>query len=252
MKGYKEFSIDLAKKAGIIMRNNFSLDMKKEWKSDGTPLTVTDTQINKLVIDEIEKEYPEHGILAEEESRAKDSEYTWVCDPLDGTIPFSHGYPTFVFSLALTKNGESILGVIFDPIMNRKLYAEKGKGVFLNGQKIKTSDEKMLNGRSIVNYDAEVRGEKTRKALLEKKCYVSNFYSAVYASLLVACGEFTAELYGYKSPWDGAAAKIIVEEAGGKVTDFEGKEQRYDKEINGFIASNGFVHEELLEICKNA
>lgn len=252
MKDYKDFSIDLARKAGKIMKNNFSLGMKKEWKTDGTPLTITDTSINRLVINEIEKDYPSFGIIAEEESRPKDSEYTWVCDPLDGTIPFSHGYPTFVFSLALTENGESILGVIYDPIMDRMLFAEKGKCAFLNSKKIKVSNQKTLNSRSIINYDAEVRGNKIRDSLLEKECYVSTLYSAVYASLLVACGQFTAELYGHKYPWDGAAAKIIIEEAGGKVTDFDGKEQRYDRNINGFIASNGLVHDELLKICKNA
>jgi myo-inositol-1(or 4)-monophosphatase len=251
MKNYKNFAIELAQKAGGIMRENFSLGMKKKWKSDGSPVTITDTIVNKLVIDSVEKTFPDHGIIGEEESNnLKGSEYVWVCDPLDGTVPFSHACPTFVFSLALVKNGVSVLGVIYDPIMSRMLFAEKDKGAFLNSERTKVSDQKILNSKSIVNYDADVRGDNIRKNLLKKKCYVPNLYSAAYASLLVACGQFTAELYGRQYPWDGAATKVIVEEAGGRVTDFSGKEQKYNRDINGFIASNGLVHDELVEICK--
>jgi len=90
----------LARQAGEVMRKDFSLGMKKEWKKDKTPVTVTDTFVNRMVINAIGKEYPEHSILGEEENSLKDSEYVWVCDPIDGTIPFSHGFPIFAFSLS--------------------------------------------------------------------------------------------------------------------------------------------------------
>lgn len=248
-----EFAEGLAREAGKIMRENFSLSstgMKKEWKSDNTPLTVTDTAINKLVIEAISKAYPSHSVIGEEASNLKESEYTWVCDPVDGTIPFSHGFPTFAFSLALTKNGESILGVMYDPIMDRMISAEKGKGAHLNGQKISVSSEKEITKQSFVELNTDDRMTSLRAYLHEKECYVPTIYSCVYASMLVATGEFVAAIYPYDKPWDAAAVKIVVEEAGGKVTDLKGAEQRYDGKVNGFVASNAHVHDELLRALK--
>ncbi len=248
---YKDFVLGLAAKAGKVMLANFSLGMKKDWKEDDTPLTVTDTAINKMVIEEIKKKFPEHALLGEEESNMKDSEYVWVCDPIDGTVPFSHGYPTFMFSLALTHNGESMLGVLYDPILNRMFYAEKGKGAFLNGKPVRVSKVKSFKN-AMVNFDTDGRLKGLRNILIEKgDAYTTTFYSSTYGASLVACGEFVAEVYEYNKPWDGAAVKIIIEEAGGKVTDIAGKEQRYDRTINGFVATNGLVHDELIKMIRS-
>lgn len=250
MKQYKKIAIDLAYESGEIMRNNFSLGMKKEWKGDNTPLTETDTRINKLVIDTISKHFPDHSILGEEGSKMiESSEYTWVCDPIDGTIPFSHGYPTFVFSLALTKNGESILGVIYDPMLDRLLVAEKGKGATMNNKPISVSKISSF-ATAQINLDAKLELTRLRE-IFPKESRISTLLSAVYSGLLVACGEFVAEIFEHKHPWDGAAVKIIVEEAGGKVTDIFGNEQRYDREINGFVASNGIMHDKIIALIKS-
>ena len=249
MQSEFEFAKGLAREAGKIMRENFSassVGMKREWKDDNTPLTITDTAINKLVLDAIEKNYPTHSFVGEEGSNIKESEYTWVCDPVDGTIPFSHGFPTFTFSLALTKNGESIVGVIYDPIMDRLVSAEKGKGAYLNGQKISVSSEKTITKQSFVELNTNERMTSLRAYLHEKGCYVPTIYSCVYASMLVATGEFAAAIYPHDKPWDAAAVKVIIEEAGGKVTDLDGNDQRYDGKVNGFVASNGHAHDELV------
>lgn len=249
MDGALRFAENLAREAGKIMRENFSASsfgMKREWKSDNTPLTVTDTAINKLVLDAIEKNYPTHSFVGEEGSNIKESEYTWVCDPVDGTIPFSHGFPTFAFSLALTKNGESTVGVIYDPIMDRMITAEYGKGAYLNGEKISVSSEKAITKQSFVEINTDNRMTPLRAYLHEKEAYVPCLYSCVYASMLVATGEFAASIYPFDKPWDAAAVKIVVEEAGGKVTDLDGNEQRYDGKVKGFVASNGSVHNELV------
>lgn len=243
-----DFAIGLAREAGEIMRQNFTLGMKKEWKSDDTPITVTDLQINALVMNAVQKKYPTHSFIGEEGSNVIESEYTWVCDPVDGTVPFSHGYPTFAFSLALTKNGESILGAIYDPIMDRLLHAEKGTGAFLNEKKISVSKDTDFGKKSFVEGTGGDSFPAIRGALEAKGCYVPLIYSCVYASMLVATGEFLAAYYNFDKPWDGAAVKIIVEEAGGKVTDLKGKEQRYDRVINGFIASNGVIHQKLVAL----
>ena len=250
---YKNFVIDLAYKAGERMRKDFTLGMKKEWKKDKTPVTVTDTFVNQMVIDSISKKFPEHSVLGEEISNLKDdAEFVWVCDPIDGTIPFSHGFPIFAFSLALVKDGKPILGVIYDPILDRLVYAEKDKGATLNGKPIKVSSASSFSERTIIDGGIQALGllgldEKIQK----REVLTTRIYSCVYGGMLVALGEFIAEIYRYINPWDAAAVKIVVEEAGGKVTDLLGLEQRYDQEINGFIASNGRVHDELVRRAKN-
>ncbi len=244
------FAINLARQAGKIMKQNFSLGMKKEWKDDSQPLTVTDTEINALVLRAVQEKYPTYSFIGEEGSRLIESEYTWVCDPVDGTIPFSHGFPTFVFSLALVKNGESILGIIYDPMCDRLLHAEKGTGAFLNGKKISVSKKAKLGGGMFVEIGGYSKLPKLQETVASTGCRILTFYSCVYAGMLVASGELVGQVYKSNEPYDAAAVKIVVEEAGGKVTNLRGGEQRYDKKINGFIASNGLIHQELVDFIR--
>lgn len=252
----KEFSLakDLAYKAGTKMKAAFTLDMKKDWKEDNSPVTETDTAINHMVIEEIKKAFPTHSILGEEEThQVEGSEYAWLCDPIDGTIPFSHGAPTFMFLLALVdqKDGQPVLGVMYDPMMDRFLHAIKGTGAFLNGQPIRVSDAKTCQSKCIeISYRDNIQGKPNllRYALSKKGAKIINFNCVGYGQMLVACGEFVASIFGYSKPYDVAAAKIIIEEAGGKVTDMAGNTQRYDRQINGCIMTNGHLHDDLLTI----
>lgn len=250
MPGALDFATSLAQKAGTLMRENFSLGMKKEWKEDTTPVTATDTKINEMVLKACEANYPQYSFIGEEGSRLIESEYSWVCDPIDGTMPFSYGWPTFAFSLALTRKGESILGVIYDPICDRLLHAEKGTGTFLNGKKIRVSEAPKLDLTTFVETTGSRNFPMLQDRLIAAGCRVLGLYSCVYGGMLVAAGELVGCIYKYDKPWDAAAVKIIVEEAGGKVTDLKGVEQRYDATINGFIASNGVVHQELIELIQ--
>jgi myo-inositol-1(or 4)-monophosphatase len=243
---YKDFALDLAKKAGGVIRSNFSLDVKKEWKVDNSPVTETDKSINKMVIDAVAENFPGHSVLGEEESNLiEGSEYTWVCDPVDGTVPFSHGIPTCVFSLALVQKGIPIIGVIYDPFMDRLFYAEKGSGAFLNGNKIHVNNSNM--NHSVISWESKTVSY--LKAKYPANTFMS-LYTICYEGALVACGSITAAYYGGKWAHDVAALKVIVEEAGGKVTDRDGNEQAYDRNINGALISNGVVHDELLEFIK--
>ncbi|MFH0714370.1 MAG: inositol monophosphatase [Candidatus Diapherotrites archaeon] len=254
MTEYKAFALDLAEKAGKIIRENFSVGMKKEWKSDHSPVTETDLKINQMVIEAVQKQFPEHGILSEEESAFDGkSEYVWVCDPVDGTIAFSHAVPTCVFSLALVRNGESILGVVADPFLERMFSAEKGKGAFLNGKKLHVSEQTSLSNAVIgcgrwkgKTYDLEA----LTFPLLEEGASVLDLGSVTYMGMLVSSGEFAGNLFQGIRPWDMAALKVIVEEAGGKMTDLFGNEQRYDRDLRGAIASNGKVHDELVKMVQ--
>jgi len=255
MDAYLSFAIDLAQQAGDIMRHNFHGNMKKEWKEDDSPLTVTDTTINNLVIDQVKAQYPGHAILGEEASFSiEGADYVWVVDPVDGTIPFSHGVPTFVFSLALTYKGESIVGVVYDPIMNRLLHAEKDKGAFLNGQPLHVSTSGTL-AHTVLNIDGpqseEFPVDHMPKKIHEVKGRITKFSCLAYGGMMVALGEYSAAICTGWLPWDIAALKVIVEEAGGKVTSLYGEEQAYNKNIKGALISNGLVHDEVLHLLKN-
>lgn len=243
----KQFAIKIAKQAGKIIVSNFSMGMKKNWKADSSPVTKTDIAVNKMVIQEAKKYFPTHGVLGEEQSYAVEGkEYLWVCDPVDGTVPFSHGFPTFCFSLALVKDGVPILGVVYDPMMKRMLVAEKGKGAYLNNKKIKVN--KLDLSRGVSGW--------TNLGMTELRTKYPNlccicFWCICYEGMLVAAGEIQASYYNHHGAHDIAALKVIIEEAGGKVTDRNGNEQRYDRKINGALLSNGVVHKELLEFIKN-
>jgi len=252
----KKFAIDIAKQAGNIIQENFTLGMKKEWKKDKTPLTETDQIINDMVVKGIKENFPDHGILAEEGGNTQEqAEYVWLCDPVDGTIPFSYGIPTCVFSITLVKSGDPILGVVLDPFQDRLYYAEKGKGAFLNDKQIHVSEEKSID-RNLVcavawqtaPYDLLSLPEK----LVKKGAIIVNLGSTIYMGMLVACGESVATAWPGKTPWDMAPLKIIVEEAGGKVTDLNGNDQKYNKDIFGTVASNGYVHDQIIAMTKQS
>ena len=250
----KKFAIDLAKQAGEIMRKHFSDSITKEWKKDSTPVTVADKEINELVVQTVLKNYPDYGLLAEEGgSNYTNQEYVWVCDPIDGTLPYSHAIPASTFSLALVKDGDPILGILYDPFIDRTYFAEKGKGAELNGEKITVMNDSDLAGKVIgtvtwPNAPYDFMG--LYNELFKLDVRPVNMVVTTYFGMLVASGQLIANIFHGDSPWDIAAQKILVEEAGGKVTDLEGNQQRYDKKTAGMLASNGLVHDQLLDIIK--
>lgn len=257
---YKEFALDLAHQAGVIMKEYFSSGIEKEWKANNTPVTEADKKINQLVIDAIRKVFPTHGVIAEEGSDVRESTYQWVCDPIDGTIPFSTAIPTCAFSLALVEEGEPILGVIYDPFMNRMFTAEKGKGAYMNNKKISVSHEATLergcvglNGyKDFKIEDKTINAMELVNELVKEKTKIISLWSIVYPSMLIATGDIPAVIGRGGNVWDYAAIKILVEEAGGKVTDLLGKEQRYDRPVRGCLLTNGHLHDHMLEIIKRS
>lgn len=251
MSDYREFAVSIAQEAGAIVRKNFGLNTSRTWKLDRTPVTETDLAINKLVIDAVAATYPAHRVLGEEIASAgeSNSEWTWVCDPIDGTLDFMSGIPINTFSLALTHHGESKLGVVFDPFCNRLFVGERGLGATLNNEPISVSAAPTLD-KTLIDLEAGINrpscSDEVRDYLKKRGSIVFNFYSSVYAAMLVACGQFSGIIHAYPYAWDAAAVSVIVTEAGGTVTDLAGNDQRYDRQINGFIASNGLVHPDLV------
>lgn len=255
MQNYLTFAQTLAHEAGDIMRHYF-LTSDRTWKDDATPITKADTEINDLVIKRVREKYPEHSIHGEERSDYTDSKYLWVCDPIDGTLPYSSGIPASTFSLALVIDGVSTVGVVYDPFNNRLFYATKDGGAFMNDSQIHVSDQSTLENAvmnvEVLYYpklDLEVPLSSSLKdALIDRGVKTFQLWSSVLSSVLVAQGTMTAVIMNGKTIQDGAAIKVIIDEAGGKVTDMYGNDQRYDEPARGFIASNGHVHDELVKI----
>lgn len=255
---YRKFALALAREAGGIIRDTLTLKTAKKIKTSGvlagTLVTQTDIAINTLVVRSIKKAFPKHGILAEEGSHVSArNEYVWVCDPLDGTNQFAYSVPLCTFSLALTKQGQSVLGVIYDPFTDRMFSAEKGRGAFMNGGRIFVSQTPALEHAHFGLMwwrDAQYDFSRLANALQQKGARIMQNFSIAYMGALVAGGAFDGTIFPGKYPYDSAAVKVIVEEAGGKVTDIFGNEQRYDRPIKGHIASNGILHEKLLALVR--
>lgn len=248
-----DFAQGLAKEAGDIIRQNFTLAMNKKWKEDNTPLTMTDLAINDLVSQAVKLKYPDYGLISEEGGFYNGQECAWVCDPVDGTIPFSHGVPICTFLLSLIKNGKSILGVSYDPFMDRMYYAEKGRGAYLNGNKIQVSKYKNIH-KTAVTILSWPLAKYQYPGLYEEVCKQDVFdiqpSSVGYVDMMVACGEFSAVIFPGESVWDSAAQKIIVEEAGGRFTDLFNREPDFTEVCQGHICTNGILHDYFVGLVK--
>lgn len=249
----KKFITSLAKEAGEIMRkyvNNVDISIKE----DESIVTQADKEINQLVIDRIKKHFSTHDIYGEESSDySNNSEYLWVCDPIDGTIPFSNDIPVYVFSLALVQNGVPILGVIYEPCTNKLYFAQKDKGAYCNDNKINVNSHNELKH----NYIGFTSWNKAKylisplySKLINLGMRVFDIGSIAYMGTLVASGKFCGIYFPQQSVYDVAAIKLIIDEAGGKCSDIYGEDQRYDVDIKGFIASNRLVHDNLVELVK--
>ena len=249
--------IQISKEAGELIRNSFGRSHSVEFKTNELNLvTETDKASEKLITDFIRKKYPTHGILAEEGSEAnRSAEYLWVIDPLDGTTNFAHGLPIFSVSIGLQKNGETIAGVVYDVMRDVVFSAEKGGGSFENGKKIEVSKNSNLGHAILVTgfpYDIKENPDKAFErfiAFLKQARGIRRLGSAAIDFCYVANGVFDGFWEVSLHPWDLCAGKLFVEEAGGIVTDFEGKNNDiYSKQI---LATNKLVHQKMIDILNS-
>ena len=251
---YLEFAKDIASYAGNIMLKYFKQDNGASYKGDRTIVTLADKEINTYLINRVKEKYSTHSVDGEEEQFGQ-SDYVWVCDPVDGTAMYARHIPVATFSLALVIKGEPKVGAIYDPFTDNLYTAIKGKGAFKNNERINVNDFEFGDMRSVSNFEMwSVAPYNIYDVVKElgKKEYLVSIGSIIRSCLCVAQGEFTSSIFPgteHKN-CDIAAVKVIVEETGGKVTDLFGNEQRYDKSINGAIISNGKVHNETIEIIK--
>lgn len=255
MEEYLEFAKGIAKKAEEIMKKYFFKSDISSYKGDKTIVTLADKEINSYLIKRVKEEYPTHSVDGEEEQFGE-SKYVWVCDPVDGTAMYARHIPVAVFSLALVIDGVPMIGVVNDPFTGNLYTAIKGQGAYRNGEKIEVNNYDLEDMRSVCNFDWWPSAEYDISQILAelgKKSYFVSIGSVIRACTCVASGEFNLVIFPgtVHKNCDIAAVKVIVEEAGGKVTDLFGNEQRYDRAINGAIVSNGRGHEEVVGVVKN-
>ncbi|MBP3708208.1 MAG: inositol monophosphatase [Clostridia bacterium] len=251
---YLKFAKDIAYNAGKIMKKYFKEDNGASYKFDQTIVTKADTEINSYLIEKVKERYPNHCVDGEEEQFGK-SNYVWVCDPVDGTAMYARHIPVAVFSLALVIDGVPEVGVVYDPFTDSLYAAAKGTGAYMNEKEIKVNSLPLEDMRSVSHYDMWPEAEYNVFDLIKelgKKTYFIGIGSIIHACMCVATGDFSLAIFpGTKHKnCDIAAAKVIVEEAGGKVTNLFGDEQRYDSDITGAVISNGLVHEEVIKAVK--
>lgn len=250
--------IQISIEAGEIIRESFNKNIKVSYKSNEKDLvTEVDKLSEKHIIDFIRTKYPSHGILAEESGNIKEGEeYLWVIDPLDGTVNFAHGLPVFSISIGLRKNRQTIAGVVYDIMQNVIYSAEKGKGAYANSQKIQvTENENLAHALLVTGFPYTIASNPENAlgkftSLTVAARGIRRLGSAAIDLCYVAKGVFDGFWEVFLNPWDMCAGKLIVEEAGGLVTDFDGKEMDiYSKRI---LATNGKIHQSMIEILKRS
>ncbi|UCG35117.1 MAG: inositol monophosphatase [Candidatus Omnitrophota bacterium] len=253
---YIDVAIAAAKQAGTIHKKYFQTDIAIEEKSSSYDLvTVADLESEKAVVATIKYHFPEHNILAEEEKYEKtDSEFTWIIDPLDGTNNFAHGLPIFCVSIALAHKNEVMLGVIYDVMRDELFSAEKGKGALLNGKIINVTSTATLQKSLLITGFYYDRGEEMADTLDNvKRFFIKRIVGLrrLGAAALDLCYIASGRAAGFwefeLNPWDFAAGKLIVEEAGGRVTGKQGEEVGIRKK-SYIVASNGRIHDQMISV----
>ena len=251
---YLKFAKDIAYKAGKIMIKYFEDNSEVSYKLDQTIVTKADTEINQYLIKKVKETFPTHSVDGEEEQFGK-SNYVWVCDPIDGTAMYARGIPVAVFSLALVIEGVPTIGVVYDPFTDSMYSAIKDKGAYKNDKKISVNNIELTDKKSVSNFDMWLKADYNLYDSIKelgKKTYFVGVGSVIRACMCIATGDFNLAIFPgttHKN-CDIAAAKVIVEASGGKVTDLFGNEQRYDRDINGAVISNGKVHDEVVAVLK--
>jgi len=252
---YLETAFEAAKKAGKIQREHLALPREVFFKGAIDLVTDVDRACEEAIIRTIRHDFTEHGILSEESpAQISESPFLWVIDPLDGTTNYTHGYPCFCVSIALRKNGETILGVVFDPMAGNLYHAVRGGGAFKNGAPIEVSKTRQVTRALLCTgfpYDV---GSSRRNNLREFNVMIQTAQgirrdgSAALDLCRVAEGSFDGFWEIKLKPWDVAAGACIAEEAGGTVTSLRGTP--FDPFADTIACSNGHIHGEILDILR--
>lgn len=255
---FLDVAIEAADRAGELLLGHFrdGFSSSEKVSGDENQGLVTDADLNaeRAIIDTIKQHFPDHAFLAEESLATGDNaNHLWVIDPLDGTNNFAHGIPHFGTSIAYWRDGVPVVGVVYDPTRDEKFVAVKDSGVTLNGEKVAVNQHREIREAMIATGFYYDRGEMMSQTL---RCIETLFRNDIRglrrmgaASLdlaWVACGRYSAFFELTLSPWDYAAARLMVTEAGGKFTDCSGEEVELSQ--TSVLASNGTLHKSVLDL----
>jgi myo-inositol-1(or 4)-monophosphatase len=249
----------IAEEAGARLREFLAQGVETEYKGDVDLVTVADRTAEKLIRERLGEAFPGHGIYGEEGTRERmDGEFRWYVDPLDGTTNFAHGLPQFCVSLGLERrqpgieagqDGTLVAAVIYDPMRDELFTAERGKGAWLNGKPMRVSHTpELAEALLATGFPSRKRHDSPNVHFYHEFTLRSHGLRRAGSAALdlasVASGRMDAFWEFNLNPWDTAAGVLLIEEAGGRVTDFSGSQFKLDsREV---LASNGFIHDELV------
>jgi myo-inositol-1(or 4)-monophosphatase len=251
------FAIQTARDAGRILAERFGRTLQISNKGELDLVTESDLASERLIIERIRTYYPRHAILAEESGASGpadpdgQAEWRWIIDPLDGTTNYAHGYPCFCVSIGLEHKGRMELGVVYDPMRDELFTGERGGGAALNGRRIQVSPVDSLSGALLCTgfpYDVRERSEFARHFanFIMNAQAVRRDGAAALDLAYVACGRFDGFWEEGLKPWDVAAGSLLVEEAGGRLSKYDGAALSiYTPPV---LASNGLLHEEMMRV----
>ncbi len=249
----KSTLLNAARVAGAILAEHFNGSFNVFSKDTINDLvTEVDKKSETAIINIIKENFPGHFILSEEIGEIKqDSDYKWIIDPIDGTVNYAHGIPICCVSIGLEKEGKMIMGAVYNPFLHEFFFAEKGTGSTLNDNRIQVSNNANIESACLVTgfpykwVDMENDPLQVFERFIKEGLPVRRFGSAAIDLCWVACGRFDGFWEHKLNAWDSAAGFLIVEEAGGKVTDFRG--DPYSPYQPKLLATNGKIHEQLLK-----
>lgn len=264
MHNYLETAKRIALQAGAILMDKYEKPLVHYTKSSAIDIvTEADRETEAYIFAELSRCFPEHHLMGEEGggqgAPLESAEYQWIVDPLDGTVNFAHHIPHFCVSIALcNKNREAQVGVIYEPTRKELYWASKGGGAFLNGEKLKVSEADSLIQSIIASgfaYDKHTNpNDNTAQwsAFIKKARDLRRMGAAALDLAYVAAGRFDGYWERSLKPWDVAAGVLLVQEAGGKVTDYRGGSSPQWDEDGRHVASNGKIHDLILAVLKES
>ncbi len=252
---YLRLAIAAAKEAGRIQMFHLNHSHPVEYKQEFNPVTEVDRLCERAIVKMILEAFPDHDILTEESPfEGKGSPWKWIVDPIDGTTNYFHRFPCFSVSIGLEVEGEVELGVVYVPPLDELFHAEKGRGAFLNNERIAVSRVDRLDRGLLCTgfpYDVHEHADfylRYFRQFITKSFAIRRPGSAAIDLAYLASGRFDGFWEFKLHPWDVAAASLMITEAGGKITDFEGRSYNiYSEKI---LASNGLIHQEMLEVIR--
>jgi myo-inositol-1(or 4)-monophosphatase len=251
------FLMDLARRAGAWLKRRLDEEHTVDYKGVINIVTEADRQSEEMIVSAILGRYPDHDILAEEKDRSpKGSPYRWIIDPLDGTTNYAHGYPVFCVSIALEVDGIVQHAAVYNPMLEEMFHARRGGGAFLNGRPLRVSRTGDLSKSLLATgfpYDIRENADNNMgyfSAMAQKAQAIRRAGSAALDMAYVAAGRFDGFWELRLMPWDTAAGWLLIEEAGGRVTDLAGAPFVLD--APHILASNGRIHEPMMAAIRLA